>query len=617
MMSLRQAILQIDTQTYALTPNRANSFDEIFVDFRQEPPEQGGGVRYHIFLHPKQDVTVRRLELQFDVPTQPDDRFFANGYQSGSESCLLRVAGRLPRRTPGHYGDEYIAGIPRGDGYLHAWTYTYFQRAASPSRLFCGSLSEKTGFTLLLYDHRNGLLTVRKDLDGLQLAHSFPALDLWMDEGEEQDLFDRYFQAMALPPPAAPPALGWTSRYRHGRPLSAEIVSQDLDNLSDTPFTTQSQPAYFQIDAGWPTAVGDWLSIKSAFPGGMARVATSIRLKGLLPGLWLAPFIAAKDSDLVKKHPDWLLKDSRGRPLRVGSNLRRGGWYYALDFYHGAVRDYLSGVFHLVTEKWGYEMVQLDFLFAVALAPPPGKTCGGVMHEAMEFLRRQVGTRRILAGGVPLGSCFGLVDYCRTGGNIHLTREQGLLALLRRRERVSTLASVHNTLGRWQLQGRAFQNDPDLFVLGEKGQSFRAAQQHTVLTINVLLGGLLFTSDNLRQYEPEQTAELEEALSWRGSRILSVREIEPEVYAIYLEQEKERYTAFCNLTGKLVSLAPPSPVKGRDRPVGNQFLSKENAQDAAAALTRFPPGGQGGAENANDRIELQPFETIILHMGQA
>ena len=583
-MHLRQAILQIDQQTYALTPNRANSFDEIFVDFRQETPEQGGGVRYHIFLHPKQDVTVRRLELQFEIPTQPDDRFFANGYQSWSESRLLRVTDQLPRlrrvarNTMGYSGDEYITNIPRGKGHLHAWTYTYFQRASGKSSLFCGSLHEKTGFTLLLYDQRNSLLTVRKDLSDLRLSHSFPALDIWMDEGEETDLFDRYFQAMALPPPTAPPALGWTSGYRHFTNISAEILSKDLDSLTDTPITTAASPAYFQIDDGWQTAVGDWLSIQPGFPGGMTRMAADIRAKGLLPGLWLAPFVAAKDADLVKKHPDWLLKDARGRPLRVGRNAQWGGWYYALDFYNGAVRDYLSGVFHLVLEKWGYELVKLDFLFAVCLAPPPGKTRGAVMYEAMEFLRQQVGTRRILASGVPLGSCFGLVDYCRIGGGIHLAWEHRLLAFLHHRERVSTLAGLHSTLGRWALNGRAFHNDPGMFILREKEQKLTLPQQQTLLIINVLLGNLLFTADDLSQYSPEQTAELEGALMWRGSRILAVREPETEVYAIYFEREKEHYTAFCNLNGKAVSIT--------------------NKTD----------------KNTNGRIETQPFETIILRV---
>ncbi len=180
-MHLRQATLQINQRSYLLLPNRSNSFDEIYVDFQQEEPAQGGGARYHIFLHPKQDVLLRGLELQFEVP---------------------------------------------------------------------------------MYDQRNGILTVRKDLAGWQLAHSFPALDLWIGEGQEADLFSRYFQAMELLPPAAPPALGWTSRHRPSTEMSAEKLRHDLAQLADTPLLTNSQPAYFQIEDGWQTAVGDWQSTR-------------------------------------------------------------------------------------------------------------------------------------------------------------------------------------------------------------------------------------------------------------------------------------------------------------------------------------------------------------------
>ena len=583
-MQFRQAILQIDHRSYDLRPNRSNSFDEIFVDFRQETPEQGGGERYHIFLHPKEDVLIRRLELQFEVPSQSNDRFLANGFQSWTESRLLRVSDRLPRlrsfarRYFGLYGDEYVPDIPHGEGHLHAWTYTYFQPEVGGKCRFFGSLSEKTGFTLFLYDQRNGILTVRKDLAGLQLAHSFPALDIWLGEGEETDVFDRYFQAMELPPPAAPPALGWTSGQRHAPNISSAGLLQDLENLASTPITSEDQSAYFQIDEGWPTAVGDWQSVKPEMQGGMARMANEIRSRGLVPGLWLAPFVAAKDAEVVKKHPDWLLKDKSGRPLKVGWNPRWGGCYYALDFYNGGVRDYLSGVFHIITEKWGYELIQLDYLFAVCLAPPPGKTRGAVMYEAMEFLRRQVGTKRILARGVPLGSCFGWVDYCRVGGDLHLAWENRWPAWLQLRERVSTLSALRSALGRWQLNGRAFHNDPDVYILREKGQSLNAVQQHTVLVINMLLGNLHFTSDDLGKYSPEQTAELEGALQWRDSQIQSVREVENEVFTIAFKQENETYTAFCNLTKKAQSLP------------------------FAADL------------NANGRIEIQPFETLVLKM---
>ncbi|MFN0173186.1 MAG: glycoside hydrolase family 36 protein [Saprospiraceae bacterium] len=577
-MRFIQAILTVNDKAHPLQPNRANTFEEIYAEFQLSAEADGNGTRYSVFLHPKQDVAVQRLEIQFDLPLPPDAQFFANGYQSWSESRLLKVTDGIPRlrsiarRYMGLYGDEHIKGIPRGQGYLHSWTYAYVSRNAVPgqnseqrseihqrSGILCGSLSERTGFTLFLYDYRKGILTVRKDMDGLTLKHSFPALDFWVGEGEEQALFDAYFKVCEVSKPTAPPAIGWTSWYSHFTNISEAVLMKNLESFSaqlpeNFKFSGSSNP-YFQIDDGWQTAVGDWLSMKPAFPNGMQHIALKIKEKGLLPGLWLAPFVASAKSELVRRHPDWLLKDTKGRPIKVGWNPYWQGWYYALDFYHDGVREYLSGVFHTILEKWGFELLKLDFLFAVALAPPPGKTRGGVMWEAMEFIRHLVGSKRILACGVPLGACFGLADYCRIGGDVHLAWRHPLLSFLHFRERVDTLASLHSTLGRWQLNGRAFQNDPDVFILRNGHQKLNPDQQQTLLTINALLGNLLFTSDDVGEYSEEQKAELEEALLLRGSQINRVYELEKDVWKIDFEQDVAHlagvphlWSAYCNLT---------------------------------------------------------------------
>lgn len=548
-----KASLTINGKTLALEPGRANSFDEIYVDFQQE--QVNGGQRWSVFLHPKQDITVQNLEMQFLLPMPQGTRFFANGFQSWSESKLVELGEKAPRlraiarKYMGLYGDEHLPDIPKARGQHHSWTYTYFKKPAAT--LLAGSLNERTGFTLFLYDQKTELLTVRKDLAGLQLSHSFPALDFWIGESTEKDVFDAWTGLMDMDKPAAEDALGWTSWYSHFTNISAEILTQNLENLHNSALPFQ----YFQIDDGWQTAVGDWFSVKPSFPGGMGAMASKIREKGMKPGLWLAPFIASAQSDIVRRNPDWLLKDRTGKPLKVGWNPMWGGWYYALDFYNNAVREHLSGVFHMALDKWGFDLVKLDFLFAVCLAPPPGKTRGSVMWEAMEFLRLQVGNRKILACGAPLGSCFGQVDYCRIGGDIHLQWENKWMRWLGHRERVSTIASLRSTLGRWQLHGRVFSNDPDVFILRTKNQKLTPEQQQTVLVVNTLLGGLLFTSDDLGAYSPEQMLELQSALEWRGSVVRSVQEVQPDVFRIDFDQQGARHFAVCNLTSRRAALA--------------------------------------------------------------
>lgn len=83
----------------------------------------------------------------------------------------------------------------------------------------------------------------------------------------------------------------------------------------------------FQIDDGYQTAVGDWLSIDlKKFPSGMKHIADSIHSKGFQAGIWLAPFGAQKNSKLAAEHPDWLIKDKRANPfpsVQTGADFMR------------------------------------------------------------------------------------------------------------------------------------------------------------------------------------------------------------------------------------------------------------------------------------------------------
>lgn len=568
-MKFQNAIVRIagrqGEKQYLLVPGQANSFEELHVDFQRV--EDGSGWRYTIFLHPKTDLTV--LDLAVELACPEAELFFANGYQSWSESRLLPVDAAIPRLRKiarpfmGFYGDDHLSGIPHGAGQLYAWSYTYVVGPEGRTT-YLGSLAENTGFTLFLFDRANKTVTVRKDLRGLQLIHSFPGLDFRVGQ-EAQRLFDGIDQSRI----SRTPVLGWTSWYRHFTNISESIILKNMEAVAESSLPFQ----YVQIDDGWQTAVGDWRSVKPSFPNGMGPVATAIRAKGIVPGLWLAPFVASARSELAKRHPGWLLKNADGRAKRVGWNPYWGGWFYALDFYHPEVQDYLSGIFHVILERWGYELLKLDFLFAVCLQPPPEKTRGQVMHDAMEFLRRQMGHRPMLACGVPLSSAAGIADYCRVGGDVHLRWEHRLLAFFRHRERVSTLAALRSVLGRWHLHGNVFSSDPDVFVLRDDHQHLTPVQQNTLLMINTLLGGMLFTSDDVGAYAPEQRSELEDALAWSDSKVEAVTRLDTDVYCIQIENSGEPYAAYCNLTAK--------PV--------------------VATTTK------------NGRITLQPFETIILN----
>ena len=144
------------------------------------------------------------------------------------------------------------------------------------------------------------------------------------------------------------------------------------------------------------------------------------------------------------------------------------------------------------------------------------------MCEAMDFLRECVGDKLILGCGVPLGAAFGKVDYCRIGCDVGLTWDDNPIMRLTHRERVSTKNSMLNTIFRRQLNGRAFLNDPDVYLLRDENISLAHCQKQSLSIINHLFGSVYFTSDDISSYSGKQERMLRTAARMTKAQIQSV-----------------------------------------------------------------------------------------------
>ena len=125
----------------------------------------------------------------------------------------------------------------------------------------------------------------------------------------------------------------------------------------------------FQIDDGFTPEMGDWLEVKPQFPRGMKPLMEDIRSAGLLPGLWIAPFMVGNRSHLFHDHPDWVVKDRQtGKPLVQMHFYGEFRWhkrseeYYILDTTHPDAFDYLRNVFHSWRYEWSCEYFKTDFM---------------------------------------------------------------------------------------------------------------------------------------------------------------------------------------------------------------------------------------------------------------
>jgi len=117
----------------------------------------------------------------------------------------------------------------------------------------------------------------------------------------------------------------------------------------------------FVMDDGWfgarnndKAGLGDWTVNPNKFPNGLKPLVDKVKSLGMDFGLWVEPEMVNPDSDLYRKHPDWVL-NFPGRPRTEARNQ------LVLNLARTDVRDHVFRVLdELLTQndiaflKWDY-----------------------------------------------------------------------------------------------------------------------------------------------------------------------------------------------------------------------------------------------------------------------
>lgn len=530
----------------AILPNSTVS-ESLDLDLQVE--EALSGERIILKAKTSEPIVLSELIIYFKQDYSAVKSVFANGFQSWSESKSYKKTERIKplrkiaRSIMNPYGDYTYYDYTGKEGVIHSWTYTFFNVPKKRVR-FIGSLDEKSAFTNFVHHTQENSFEVIRDVKAWEINGEVNLCDFFQTENTERGAFQHFFMLNEWPEVKVEPAIGWTSWYYYYTKISEEIALKNLNNFKSKEIPLK----IFQIDDGWQTRVGDWQSVNKKFPSGMKFLADEIHSAGYQAGLWLAPLSAEKKSQLVKDHPDWLVKNEDGTPYRIGINPLWSMAFYALDIYHPEVRDYLKKVFHTVCREWGYDIVKLDFLYGACMVPRNGKSRATIMADSMTLLREVIGEDKIILGcGIPLGSAMGTTDYCRIGADVHLTWDIGALKWCNNRERASTILAITNTINRRQLNRAPFINDPDVFMLRKKMQRLTRPEQYTLLLANLLFGDLIFNSDNIQDYD-EETMILYKSIFPLVKRKEVHVEHSDGLYKIFFQIEDRRYMALINIS---------------------------------------------------------------------
>lgn len=459
----------------------------------------------------------------------------ANGYQCWSESPMLDKTQVLkPESFPERevFGDSGIYSYSGIAGHFHSWSFTFTTLEGTAHNAFYGALDEDLFSTVFEMDLTDQTLDIGLECEGADYSR----IRTPQDSGEENILLGAWMMAdpqnTFLPPLSAAQALwmklirnfertarkqtheeftaqikpvtGYTSWYNRYNNISEENLLADLGGI---------QPAtgygIFQIDDGYQAAVGDWLKFSPQFPNGLKSIFEKAKAKGLERGIWCAPFIALEHSALVKAHPEWVLKDKTGQPVVCGNHPLWGGLFFALDTENAELRKHLSEVFRTYFQEWGCSFLKADFLYASARIPAGTLTRAQRAARAHQFLYDECRKHRakLLSCGATLSSAYGRCHYSRIGPDVCETWENSEMGAESSREKVSTRATLINTMTRSGLNGNCFGNDPDVVILRDSNQQLTREQRNLLATLNSRLGSLVFCSDPVQDFSDWQRNE--------------------------------------------------------------------------------------------------------------
>ncbi|MBN2893389.1 MAG: alpha-galactosidase [Bacteroidales bacterium] len=505
-------------------------------------------------LSTNQKVILKSLVAETDFKLSENDKIFVNGYQSWTDSQEFSANEKM-KRLPffakitnkffkfKQYGDYTFFKQKLKKGDFYGFAYAYIRNEENYK--FFASNNENFAHTIILFSVKEQKIRFIVDCENIEMTNTATLLDITQLKGSKS-IINEYFKSISDNKKATP-KIGWTSWYNYYQKINEKIILSNLEQFKNY-FPKGSQ---FQIDDGFQTAVGDWLSIdKYKFPNGLSPIVEKIHSLGYEAGLWLAPFSAQKNSKLAKDHPDWILKDNNGKKVFGGINW---GGFYALDFYNKDVKNYLKNVFDTILNYWNFDLIKLDFLYSVAIIPQHGKSRAKVMSEAMDFLREIVGEKKILGCGVPIAQAFNNVDYCRIGCDISLDWNGKFYEKWLHRERVSTYNSLKNTIFRHFLDDNVFLNDPDVFLLRNDNIKLTKNQKITLFLINSIFGSLVFTSDDFSKYEEWQKLLLKNLEYFHKAKVLSVEE-NNDLVKFSFKIENKTYLAFSNLSKKTMQI---------------------------------------------------------------
>jgi alpha-galactosidase len=442
---------------------------------------------------------------------------------------LLRYTNRdgddpQPGEVVGHFvsylrvGDEYLCLASLEGGVHPPVTYRFDRRAGRVSlESFAGGRKWKKDETIAE-------------------VRIFSASGVFALKDALRDIYrlDERFERLSFLKSASDPRLrpgGFESWYNHYTDIDEALIRADLEALTETDnlinvfYKRRGRPTVFQIDDGWQNCVGDWEINAARFPGGLRVLSEAIESKGMIPGLWFAPFLITKKSAVYRERPDWLLHDADGKPVVAGFNDKWDKDFFCLDISRRDVLAYLRRLMDRAIDDWGFRYLKLDFLYAGMFSGAHGERGAPfeLYDRALKILTERTADKEgrpvaYLGCGLPFGPSYPYFPLSRIGADTKEDWDWPKVKLIGHVGRPSAYVSLQDTIGRSYLDGTVYINDPDVVFLRDRNCRLRENEKELIALTNYLLASQIMFSDDPADFgrSPEERALTERVVALYG-----------------------------------------------------------------------------------------------------
>ncbi len=107
--------------------------------------------------------------------------------------------------------------------------------------------------------------------------------------------------------------------------------------LEEIGYAAELNVDLFVLDDGWEEMMGVWRPHPVRLPNGLAPLVAEMKRHNIIPGIWLSPMGIDSTALRYKEHPEWVLRDYLGKPIKA--QWGHPAFDFVSDFYDLFIDD--------------------------------------------------------------------------------------------------------------------------------------------------------------------------------------------------------------------------------------------------------------------------------------